>query len=637
MKTSQLSNLVKNWYRLYGTHIPRLGTSEYQQFISGVAGLFKTTTQLRAHLPSSDCKSFVIWQSDSAYFQPLTGQIIIPTWYLSKDALEKINSDLDASEKSIILVNGSMIHESLHSCWDKIEISSHAMKLMRKCIRLDGANITKLFVKTFNLVEDLFIERSCPKVIYSFVAAKNALFFDKETFEKIKADLIRKLDPDTFINFLTCLKNDEFRTKENLELLASKLVELGIDIDGTCTKKWFNILEMIGPQRSLAGLAAFPQEHRVDFAQMLAIALSKLIDISNKSGGDSLSKESSDKSEDEEAESKGYDVDQIDGGEAAAAEEFEGLSKKEKMAITRMAKAIKKANEELREGKFFAEDSHTKQVPDLVIKEIEESSKGSYFDAYDDQILDSAFLRQLKNMRNVNHTYGMPLTSGSVMVNTRLSRIATDGKIFAHREEVKRTNDPVEVIILIDGSGSTYGKFRITSETSTMLCAAMQKAGLETFYALRELNIPASIFTHTGQETPTLYHVNSYRMTRPSKNDRMSKYALAKMWLGENYDGIVYHHMPEEFSKSRRSKILIVLSDGVPHGHHYGGEKALDHTKSQLKRLREEFGITVICLSIGSKDVFFANSQIFGEKFTMDITTNISEKFQNVLASIGAM
>ena len=239
--------------------------------------------------------------------------------------------------------------------------------------------------------------------------------------------------------------------------------------------------------------------------------------------------------------------------------------------------------------------------------------------------IDFKFLKNLQAIRTANRTPGAARKSGSVMVKSRLTRIATDGKIFAKNDAERKTLKRIEVIINVDFSGSTIGSV-INNELGSAM--AMSKI-------LRQARIAHSVYGHTSLPdgvTPILYHIFSYDM-KTTNHDFDKRFELARrIKLIQYFDGVVIKRLGEKFTGRQASRFLINLSDGEPAAPGYMGYEADKHTKGEIETLRRR-GIAVFAISVVGH-VVSANDGIYGKDFNIDGSRNTSAQFQRLIQKI---
>ena len=240
------------------------------------------------------------------------------------------------------------------------------------------------------------------------------------------------------------------------------------------------------------------------------------------------------------------------------------------------------------------------------------------------ETFDATFVKELVAKRTINRVPGMARKSGSVMVKSRLHRIATDGKVFAKRDSEKKTLKRVEVIINIDMSSSTHG--RIFNGELT--------AAYEMAKALRRARIPFSVFGHTskGHDDPKIYHIFSYDM-KVTNVDLEERFEMAsRIKLSQNFDGVVIDYLSEKFTGRDANRFMINLSDGEPAAPSYYGNAAETHTMKMIARARRK-GIVVMSISVVGS-VVGSNDRIYGSKWNLDASSDLVGKFKRLMLGL---
>lgn len=627
MDTKAVEKFVTSWYAIVGLPLPTLGTKKFTKFISGVDGMYLAAREVTKKFPSKRFYAkmkidFV--DAESAYYESDTCTIAIPFWYVSEAAIESLWPELDKTAKAVSLVNGSLIHETLHSIYTRTNPAGafNAVKPFLSATKICEAVAFTALAKIFNIVEDLFIEKQTPTSLQAYVEAKNAILFPQEGMDKALASFIEAPGFNSFAQLLVCMKVNEFR-QQNLGIIRDFVDEHAHKLDKVIpffyVSNFFRFLNNEEDYTSDVLDMSRRAEISMALVAMFEDELAKLAD-----GESAFSADEQSSTEEMERSTRSTKVISLDAKEDAKRVKTakESLSKAE---INSIMKAAKEASSKIARA-TYADASTLVKCP--IIIEVEESEYEGFDEELPGSLIDASFVTQLKYLRSHNHTPSVPLTRGSSLVKTRLSRIATDGKIFAQREE-QPTQAKVEVNVLVDISGSTRSYYY--HENS--LFASMVVAAKELFFALREINIPVGVFAHSGDDTPTLMHVCGFRTKRKEKNIEKAFEALANASRKENYDGIIYPLMKSEFSQANTTKFLVILSDGFPSGENYEGRFAYDNTREAVDDLRKS-GIVVICISLGDKSVFNANSLLYSPQWTLDGTTDMGAQFKNVLLSI---
>ena len=163
-----------------------------------------------------------------------------------------------------------------------------------------------------------------------------------------------------------------------------------------------------------------------------------------------------------------------------------------------------------------------------------------------------------------------------------------DGKIFS--KKLIPDGDPnLAVCVLVDCSGSMDGD----------RMDAARKAAILLDDVLTSVNVPHSVFGHTADRSGTgsLNMISYINFDEPTKK---AKYRLANLRADyQNRDGNALEFCYQKLLKRpEERKLLIVISDGTPCAHGYGGSAANEHTQSIVKRYARK--VDTFAAAIGS-------------------------------------
>jgi cobalamin biosynthesis protein CobT len=237
---------------------------------------------------------------------------------------------------------------------------------------------------------------------------------------------------------------------------------------------------------------------------------------------------------------------------------------------------------------------------------------------------DASFVKELIAIRTPNRTIGQARRSGSVMVKSRLTRIATDGKIFAKRDSSKKTNNRMEIIINVDLSGSTAGEV-LKNELNAAKAISI---------ALKSARIPHTVLGHTSNsyDKPIIYRIFSFDMNENDNNldERFNR--VLSVGLYNNFDGLILENLEQYFTKMEAARYVLTLSDGMPYGGSYSGHSADQHTKQAADKLRAK-NINVISLSV-VKSVVKGNDKLYGSEFNVDCSEDVTKSMKELVKKI---
>lgn len=157
------------------------------------------------------------------------------------------------------------------------------------------------------------------------------------------------------------------------------------------------------------------------------------------------------------------------------------------------------------------------------------------------------------------------------------------GNLSVYKQIVEEQDTrPFSVCILADMSGSMGGDRIVT-----------QFGVLNSLYlAMREI-LPEDklfIYGHTGSCTPVIYPF--YTPYEQEYEEKISGYF--DIQLEQNYDGPVVETIHKTVRTATDDRIIfLLLSDGQPGGHNYGGDSACEELKQILEKCRRDDFVTV--------------------------------------------
>lgn len=237
--------------------------------------------------------------------------------------------------------------------------------------------------------------------------------------------------------------------------------------------------------------------------------------------------------------------------------------------------------------------------------------------------VDNRYLHLTEHTRQrstVNKPYGTDRKTGNNI--RRLSRIATDQKIFAEKVAM---NDykPMQVAILIDFSGSMRSYGGAHEECLYSACSAAAGAAL----ALAEGRCEVAVYGHTADRTRDgdvlIWRFKHFREPTTYLTKRLG-FCHDGDATYENRDGDAIRYMGRQFYGMKR-KLLIVISDGAPEAHNYNGHPAIEHTRGEVIALRER-NIDVVSISI-NEHASNINDRIYGSQHNVyNQDPNVIEK-----------
>lgn len=192
-----------------------------------------------------------------------------------------------------------------------------------------------------------------------------------------------------------------------------------------------------------------------------------------------------------------------------------------------------------------------------------------------------------------------------------------DGRVFT-RKTVSIPSNTAAISVLVDGSMSMHGNDKLT----------IAKAAALTIYLFcQKTGIPCSVFSHSANEECMNMDINVFAdFDSPDPLDKMR--ILEMKPKNANRDGaaltITGKHL---LGRPEDTKLLIVISDGLPNACKYTGEAAKADTAAVAKELRRK-GIKLFTAAIdGDKQQI---ESIYTSEGFLDIT-NLENLPQDML------
>jgi len=559
-------------------------------------------------------------------------EIVLPLFYFDEQALRILtNKEIAPAIASIALVNGSTIHESLHithtgnlnilnvfaKMFGTVRFQRKYAKVFETLYALESCLGKSNLYGVFNIIEDIYIEGLANEYHKKLLNAKNNIFFSQKDFDSASVNVFAGEEPPQ--DLLIFMKRIEFFANDIFDkLLGRDLVQ---QVRELRTKEHSRLTE------------------RAELA----------VDICMHFNNAELFKDEYDKTKDVGASPFGEDGEDTD---MVMKRLMKGLSKED---IERLGKLLKPSKKTKRGGKpdkssleltkELAEDILSEELTKLSKREKNEFTKNTInlpeqVDFYSNKILHRygtsgrtlersngwGFIKELKVLRSTKTTAGEPRDKGSRIANHRLYRIATDNKIFASKTPDRKRD--VELIVLVDLSGSTDMRGLYERE----LCAAR-----EIHNAAIQSRMRIATVCHSSFDSSYAYWTVVGTKGMAAKNiqatdDRWNH--TLNLSRSENYDGYVIDSVAKTlFTKRSSTKVLIVLSDGEPHGPGYTGGGAEDHTILQINNLRKS-GHIVFCISLLG-GVVSSNNRIYGKKWNIDASKgSIVQQFRKLVKVI---
>ena len=191
-----------------------------------------------------------------------------------------------------------------------------------------------------------------------------------------------------------------------------------------------------------------------------------------------------------------------------------------------------------------------------------------------------------------------------------------DGRCFANKKQPEDLPD-MAINVLVDNSGSMSG---IRLKTAIKACVLLHDFATA-------INIPVAVCGHTTSSGNAVKFTIFADFEKISKND---KYRICNMEAsGCNRDGMALNIAAAMLAKRpEKAKLLIIISDGQPNHHNYGGEAAEKDIQNIVKSAKHK-DIEIIAAAIGDdRDNI---NRIYGDTY-LDISE--LDKLPKVLTEI---
>ena len=171
-----------------------------------------------------------------------------------------------------------------------------------------------------------------------------------------------------------------------------------------------------------------------------------------------------------------------------------------------------------------------------------------------------------------------------------------DPNLFEETSIIDRPD--VGICILVDESGSMAAKYSVARNSCIVLVNALK--------SIRGVNI--CVFGHTGQGTchgsdpETLDEEEGMAIHHYYTPKNKSEAALSRIYaFTQNLDGYALDRCGQLFLEwygGCPTKLMIVVSDGYPEAHGYGGREARRHVQKVREKLAR-FGVDTVAIGIG--------------------------------------
>lgn len=190
---------------------------------------------------------------------------------------------------------------------------------------------------------------------------------------------------------------------------------------------------------------------------------------------------------------------------------------------------------------------------------------------------------------------------------TRLGRAAVDGRVF--KSEWERSAMGLALCLLLDLSGSMRLSSNVGSKAYRTACAAELVA--RALYTVPAVELEIYSHDSCGSRQEDLYIRYLYGRRQPDIRG-IGNYTRGS----ENYDHMAILTAADLFVKNTTNKrrLMLVISDGVPCGHLYGGVSAIRQTREAVTKVRRR-GIAVAQIAI--ENLGDASALMFGKDYVV--------------------
>ena len=624
MEDKQIATISKDWYSFGRLVISDFGT---QDFMQDIVSALSFAQDLGLHANAISQLSISVKRCETAYVDLMTSSIVIPSHYFNSEFYEK-RFGLDADDERVGLfaistINGNIIHELLHIAFttygDTLTPDTIEMLFSRTSgfIEVKKKYDWKTIKIAFNIIEDIFIESKTPKSLMPFIEACQSVLFTENFLSHIEdANSVTNA-----FNLAIAFKRMDWRDHPKFKLLN----------EGTLTiLKQATEISPSAPITTRIQLTTnFLNSLEIDFE-----------DASGEGEGEGDGGEGDEEGEGDGSEGKdGEDkfsgkltkVEGLSGEGASIVDTIESLSDEEIEEINSevekasIEEAKKTSDEKKSETEFSLGDEKANWGKPILIDIMKDEGYLSPSPRVNPTSkVDTNFVKELIALRSPRNVIGIARDKGSIMPPSRLTRIVTDGKIFAKKDIRRSTDNHMEVIINIDFSGSTSGSV-INNELGT---------AMDISKALKAARISHSVYGHTSDPSnrPLYFHIYSYDM-EVTNYDFDARFANAcHISLSENFDGVIIGELKGKFTQRDGAKYMLNLSDGEPCAPGYYSSAADAHTKKQIELARKE-GIFVFAISV-VEHVVDSNNSIYGRKFNINGSKNTRSQMARLLRGI---
>lgn len=601
-------NFIRSWY---GNNIPTL--SDRRRLIKFCMGTRTIIDDILAPVGKQDAK-ITLTRSETAYTD--CKDIFIPTIYFAFNTYEKLGIDWRDEHLAVVAAyTGSSCHEALHIRYTDFELLKIAKLSERGEFFFNRYG--SLWNVVINIGLDIYIEAIASldhKAAYDFIMAKNAVFFNGDSFV-----------PESVLGL------------ENERDIAGAITMLKYSATWEIDYGYLNNFREIMLQLAAGEVRSIYELHEILVSAMDEL-LKTIEGLHGKHGLEKMFGQDWPDDEDENPLSAfGLgDVEALlllmmlaqvareQGGEAPI---FVGLP------LEAMGSKLKTFidGDDDSDDEIFAEFSMTTQSDSFEKSVLQEIPGFITVTVANERPINlptvdgtswRVFARQLKFIRSSKRIAIVGKTKGSDIIEDQLHNIAIDGRIMGDPVNETTGRGQPEVIYLIDLSGSTNTEVRFGGFDGRLY--QLMLANVEQSYvAIKSAGIACAVYGHTSTyvekvDTPVMIGIAASGMNLfgiPSAGQQSSLpdafKRAASIDRSQNYDGLALSMVANYFTSRRGAKVLLYLSDGAPYGEHgYKGAEAVDHTTACAAAIRRR-GIQLYSISV-VPSVVERNNLIYG-------------------------
>ena len=615
---------LKQWYK--GISVPRPASPSYKPFIASCVGIVNKIVERELE------RSITVRFGDTptAYADQDKSLIVISENFANGNFEEAAGGIYETSEEIIPQILGIIVHEAAHFAF-----SPHDLEIVASGVsKILGRKVNKnVAMRLGNVVEDIYIEwevgNQIPQIIW-MLDRLNENILGAEQFLVSRAQIMSQIARPTNI--------------EELAAVVGHLIFAKVRFLMSSTPYMDSLWKIAQGAREAGTI-----EERIEIVAQLYDLI--MIDGGDEGDGES-GEEEADDGDKAVGDSKGKgdqgkgEEGKGEGDESKGGNPSEGTQGPPSLEGTEGDEAVESMDKEPTavHGQPTDEpkesyDWKTEEINRMIRQCIEELTRdGNYIGggivtknrvtpspAASEMELDARYagLAEIGRQRaTANRPYGIDQRRGHSI--RKLHRIATDGRIFAEPMQTQ-TYKPMEVIILVDCSGSMTSMNNITKAGQAVIGAA---AGLKN--ARCEVQITGHTADVDGV-TLTLYNIKEWNDPIAVASKRMKRLTRGggDCRLNQNRDHLAIEEVAKDFraSNAQRRRLLIVVSDGEPAAEGgYWGESANKATKKSVDDVRAR-GIDVTSISI-TQEAMRVNDRIYGSKH------NVCNEDPNIIAEI---